>query len=118
MKTILLPLLICILLVSAGCGSGSTNSSISSRIITLNMAELAKHNSASNCWLLISGSLYNVTSFLPEHPGGEEQIIPFCGKDATAAFATKDGRGSHSDEAQAQLTSLVLGKLGTTITLQ
>lgn len=32
--------------------------------------EIAKHNSRESCWVIIHGRAYDVTEFLPEHPGG------------------------------------------------
>jgi len=87
------------------------------RLITLSMTELAKHSSSSDCWLLISGSIYNVTSYLPNHPGGAQRILQFCGRDATTAFATQGGEGDHSSDAQQQLASFRLGNLNATILL-
>merc|ERR1719326_1581343 len=50
------------------------------------MAEVAKHNSKADCWVVVSGDVLNVTSFLSQHPGGELAIITFAGKDATEEF--------------------------------
>lgn len=51
---------------------------------TLN--DVAKHNSASDCWVIIDGQVYDVTNFLPEHPGGIQIILKYGGRDATAAY--------------------------------
>lgn len=39
--------------------------------------EVAKHNSAADCWIIIQGSVYSVTPYLNLHPGGSDRIIPF-----------------------------------------
>lgn len=57
---------------------------MSTRVITA--AELARHNSRSDCWVAIHGKVYDVTSFLSEHPAGAAVILKQAGKDATAAF--------------------------------
>lgn len=79
---------------------------------TLTSAEIAKHNTSGNCWLLISGKVYDVTQYIPFHPGGQNRIIPYCGKEATTAFNTKAGAGSHSTLAHNLLAGYLVGTLG------
>merc|ERR1712076_191745 len=50
------------------------------------MEEVAKHTSKTDCWVVVSGQVLNVTKFLGEHPGGELAILTFAGKDATEEF--------------------------------
>jgi len=76
---------------------------------TLTQPEVAKHNNPQDCWIIVGKKVYNVTEFLQLHPGGESRIIPFCGKDATEAFRTQGGEGSHSEQAQKQLENYYLG---------
>ena len=45
------------------------------------MTEVAKHNSKTDCWVVVDGQVLNVTSFLSAHPGGELVILAFAGKD-------------------------------------
>ena len=52
----------------------------------LTMEEVAKHNKKSDCWVVVNGQVLDVTSFLPEHPGGELAILTFAGRDASAEF--------------------------------
>merc|ERR1739845_155472 len=40
----------------------------------------------SDCWVVVSGQVLDVTKFLGEHPGGELAILTFAGKDATEEF--------------------------------
>jgi L-lactate dehydrogenase (cytochrome) len=49
--------------------------------------EIAKHNSKDSCWVIIHGKAYDVTEFLPEHPGGPKIILKYAGKDATEEYA-------------------------------
>lgn len=48
--------------------------------------EVAQHNSKGSCWVIIHGRAYDVTEFLPEHPGGSKIILKYAGKDATEEF--------------------------------
>lgn len=47
---------------------------------------VAKHTSAESCWVVIHGNVYDVTEFLPSHPGGSRIILQLAGRDATAEF--------------------------------
>ncbi|GBC09100.1 hypothetical protein RclHR1_00860038 [Rhizophagus clarus] len=48
--------------------------------------EVSKHNSREDCWVIIHDKVYDLTNFLPEHPGGSKVILNQAGKDATAVF--------------------------------
>ncbi|KAK7208162.1 putative mitochondrial cytochrome b2 [Myxozyma melibiosi] len=52
----------------------------------LSGADIAKHNSKDSCWVVVHGKAYDVTEFLPEHPGGQKIILKYAGKDATKEF--------------------------------
>merc|ERR1719359_869046 len=52
----------------------------------LTMAEVAKHTTKSDCWVVVADQVLNVTNFLSQHPGGELAILTFAGKDATEEF--------------------------------
>lgn len=45
--------------------------------------EVAKHNNKESCYVIVHGQVYDVTEFLPEHPGGQAIILKYAGKDAT-----------------------------------
>lgn len=90
--------------------------------ITLNMEEIAKHNKSSDCWMLINGKVYNITSFFGSHPGGNATMSATCGTDATAAYMTKDpnatsngSRSAHSSNAINLLSNYYIGDLNQTI---
>merc|ERR1712113_502958 len=44
-------------------------------------AEVEKHASESGCWVIVGDEVYDVTKFLPDHPGGKKAFILFrvCG---------------------------------------
>ncbi|KAI9926331.1 hypothetical protein AWENTII_007116 [Aspergillus wentii] len=52
----------------------------------LTREEVEKHASAASCWVAIHGSVYDVTDFIPSHPGGSSVILRCAGKDATDEF--------------------------------
>jgi cytochrome b involved in lipid metabolism len=69
---------------------------------------VAKHNSASSCWSVVNGKVYDLTSYVSSHPGGSSVIKAICGKDGTAAFS-----GQHAGAARPNntLDGFLLGTL-------
>lgn len=53
------------------------NSPTNSGKITL--SELANHDSLNDCWIVYDGKVYDITDYLPRHPGSAEKILPYCG---------------------------------------
>lgn len=62
-------------------------------MVSYGMTEVSKHNTETDCWLVIQGKVYDVTKFIPDHPGGVE-ILRGCGKDATSLF---QGEREHAE---------------------
>ncbi|KAI1811261.1 FMN-dependent dehydrogenase [Poronia punctata] len=52
----------------------------------ISAAEVAKHTSAESCWVILYGNVYDVTDFLPSHPGGSSVIMQLAGRDATEEY--------------------------------
>ena len=79
------------------------------------MSEVAQHSTSKDCWLVINAKVYNVSSFMREHPGGASTIIPYCGKEATKAFDTQDRgpRAGHSPQASQMLGDYLIGRVKT-----
>ncbi|KAI7865853.1 FAD binding domain-containing protein [Spinellus fusiger] len=50
------------------------------------LEEVAKHNKANDCWVIVNGQVLNVTDFLEDHPGGKKAIMIYAGRDATEEF--------------------------------
>ena len=48
--------------------------------------EVARHATASDCWVIIDDRVFDVTEFLEEHPGGKHVILSRAGTDATQAY--------------------------------
>lgn len=101
--------------VNTTLATAPVNTSTSSNVV-LTTSTVAAHSRSADCWIIVSGAVYNVTSYLAKHPGGASRIIPYCGKDATSAFSTRGGTGTHSSNATADLAALRLGILGSTTT--
>jgi len=78
-----------------------------------NEALVAQHSATDDCWIIVNGGIYDVTEFVPFHPGGEQAILPYCGKEASEAFTTRGGDGRHSQSAWSQLERYYIATLGT-----
>lgn len=89
--------------------SSATSSDNASRMKMYGMTEVAMHNSASSCWSAINGSVYDLTSWIGKHPGGQQAILSICGKDGSAAFNDQhDGQRRPANE----LAGFKIGLLG------
>ena len=76
-------------------------------------AEVAQHKTRADCWTIIDSGVYDITSYVPRHPGGDE-ILKACGTNGTDLFTGNNpsGReGGHSGLATSQLTELKIGTL-------
>lgn len=91
-----------------------TNTQTTKTLLTT--SSVGTHSSKSNCWIIISSKVYNVTNFLDIHPGGVISITPYCGKDATIAFNSNTVGHSHSSYARSLLPSYYVGDIGSQLT--
>ena len=100
---------------SAAASSTATPSASTSPAATgaLTAATVAQHNTAADCWSIVSGNVYNLTKWVTLHPGGAPVIKSMCGTDATAAYTGKHGNGA---TAARNLAFYKLGALGSTPT--
>lgn len=80
----------------------------------LSQADLAKHNTAQDCWVtLYNRKVYNVTKFLDEHPGGDDLILEYAGKDITEIMGDAETH-EHSESAYEMLEDgMLVGYLAT-----
>lgn len=69
-------------------------------------AEIEVHGSESDCWIIINDLVYDITDFVPEHPGGDI-IMARAGDDSTEQF---DEVG-HSEDAHEMLADFLVGRV-------
>ncbi|XP_042058470.1 cytochrome B5-like protein [Salvia splendens] len=48
-------------------------------------ADVSSHNKRTDCWIIIKDKVYDVTSYVEEHPGGDA-ILVHAGDDSTEGF--------------------------------
>ena len=67
-----------------------------------------QNNSERSCWSVISGNVYDLTSWIKSHPGGSSVIKSLCGIDGTSSF-----KSQHANQARPEqrLESFLLGPL-------
>jgi len=70
-------------------------------------SDVSEHRSKKDLYLVVHDKVYNASTFVDEHPGGEEVLLDVGGQDATEAFEDV----GHSDEAREILEGLLVGKL-------
>ncbi|KDQ08767.1 hypothetical protein BOTBODRAFT_118073 [Botryobasidium botryosum FD-172 SS1] len=78
--------------------------------------DVASHSRADDCWVTRAGRVYNVTPFLNDHPGGDDLILRYAGKDIDGAMEDPDEH-SHSASAFEMLDEYLIGKIGTSATI-
>ena len=64
------------------------------------ITEVSKHNSPEDAWMVIHGKVYNVTPYLPYHPGGVSTLLKEAGGDGT-----QHGQDGQSDPQLGSCTS-------------
>ncbi|KAI8139053.1 acyl-CoA dehydrogenase/oxidase [Fennellomyces sp. T-0311] len=71
--------------------------------------EVAKHQAANDCWIIVENKVYDVTNFLNDHPGGKKVLLKASGTDATAQF-----KAFHSPAVLEKYgPKLLIGEIGT-----
>lgn len=73
----------------------------------IDLEEVAWHDTSDDCWLVIHDYVYDCTEFLKNHPGGQDVLLEYAGRDATLAFI---GTG-HSAVARTILDRYKIGEL-------
>jgi len=73
----------------------------------ITLAQISQHNSRTSCWSAVNEGVYDLTSWIPNHPGGEQNILSMCGVDGSTGY-----NGQHSGGTK---PAFVLGgfKIGT-----
>ena len=83
--------------------------------LVLTQSEVTKHSQTNDCWMIISGKVYNLSTYASSHPGGTNTIFSYCGQDGTNAYNTKNTGSPHSNYADQLLTNFYLGQLNQTV---
>ena len=55
--------------------------------VRVTIEELKKHNKRDDAWSAFNGRVYNLTAYLPFHPGGVDELMRVAGRDGTKLFS-------------------------------
>lgn len=67
--------------------------------------EIARHNTAEDCWVVAHGKVYDATPFLSRHPGMGDMIVKKAGGDVSRDF------DMHTTKQKAVWVQLLVGKV-------
>jgi 4-hydroxysphinganine ceramide fatty acyl 2-hydroxylase len=73
--------------------------------------DLTAHNKKGDCWIVRNGKVYDVSAFVDDHPGGDDLILQYAGKDIGEAMDDPEEH-IHSVSAYDMLDEYMIGKLG------
>jgi cytochrome b involved in lipid metabolism len=84
-------------------------------MIKLSNSEIKVHNLKSDCWSIVNGNVYNLTTYVKSHPGGATVIANICGKDGSNAFVNQHNTQGKPNKV---LSSFLLGPVGASISAE
>ncbi|GFZ52022.1 hypothetical protein JCM24511_09794 [Saitozyma sp. JCM 24511] len=75
------------------------------------LADVAKHTTRQSLYVTYNGKVYDLTSFLADHPGGDDVIVEYAGKDVGAIMGDANSH-VHSRSAYEMMDEYKVGELG------
>ncbi|QKX62069.1 uncharacterized protein TRUGW13939_09225 [Talaromyces rugulosus] len=75
---------------------------------TFTEAEVQSHTSTKSCYVVLDSKVYDITEFLYDHPGGEDLILEYAGKDIKEILQDLSSH-EHSDSAYEILEEYHIG---------
>ncbi|KAF2461769.1 hypothetical protein BDY21DRAFT_640 [Lineolata rhizophorae] len=79
---------------------------------TIPAVEIAAHDNKRSCYVTVGTKVYDVTSFLSDHPGGADLILEHAGKDVTDIMQDELSH-THTEAAYEILDECLVGFLAT-----
>lgn len=70
------------------------------------LAQVGVHATAGSCWTVIGKSVYDITKYIPVHPGGVENAVRLCGVDGTSIY---NGQHKGNQNSERMLEGLRIG---------
>lgn len=73
--------------------------------------DVESHKTSTSCWVSRGNKVYDVSNFLPDHPGGDDLILKYAGQDIDKAMKDLEEH-DHSDSAYDMMEEYLIGRLG------
>lgn len=70
--------------------------------------DVASRNTTQSCYVTLGAKVYDVTDFLGDHPGGEDLVLEYGGKDVTEIMGDEISH-THSEAAYEMLDDYLIG---------
>lgn len=67
---------------------------IDSSLREFTIEEVQKHNTLTDCYIILDKKVYNITDFISKHPGGTLVLLKYAGKDITKIYKQIHGKDS------------------------
>ncbi|KDN37932.1 putative SCS7-required for hydroxylation of ceramide [Tilletiaria anomala UBC 951] len=83
------------------------------RLRVFNADQVSKHDRLEDVWVVHKGKVYDVTDFVLDHPGGDDLVMRYAGKDM-GDIMDDIVEHVHSDSAYELLEEHLIGKIATT----
>jgi len=84
--------------------------SITGEVKIYTLADVSAHAIEGNCWTVVRGKVFNISSFTSKHPGGPG-ILKGCGKDSTEMFEKRPNGTPHPEKSWGVLQTYLIGDL-------
>lgn len=78
-------------------GEGATTTGSTGADGSVSPEQLASHNREDDCWVAYNGIVYDITAWLPRHPGSAKAIAPYCGTEEEFTQAFNGQHGTSKD---------------------
>lgn len=79
---------------------------------TLPQADVESHNTSKSCYVTLGTKVYDITSFVDDHPGGGKLILDYGGKDVTEIMKDEISH-THSESAYEIMDDHFIGYVAT-----
>jgi 4-hydroxysphinganine ceramide fatty acyl 2-hydroxylase len=79
---------------------------------TITRADVEAHNTAKSCYVTVGTKVYDISDFLPDHPGGGDLILEYGGKDVSDILKDEVSH-AHSEAAYEILDECLVGFVAT-----